>query len=183
MASAGITVYCHRQEEQETRNIAMLERQAAQFAEQLQRLTQRNAELDRREKVVRVVTDGRPAPVAGWVLGYLSEVCPNDLVITNLHLKQEQTSWKLQLAGTVQATEDGSAARTFSNSVVMLASRLSSGPLHMAVDGAGKEDEASSRTHTTAPSGSWPARTTRANTPAGAKLLADNHFLIEGAVR
>ena len=65
MASAAITLYCHRQGEQETRNIAMLQRQTAQFAEQLQKLTQRNAELDRRERVVRVVTGGRIAPIAG----------------------------------------------------------------------------------------------------------------------
>ncbi len=183
MISAAITIYCRRQGEQEMLNIEMLQRQAMQYAERLQKLTERNAELDRREKIVRVVTDGRPAPVPGWVLGYLGEVCPKDLVITNLHLKQETDSWKLQLAGTVQATEDGSAALTFSNSVVVLAARLSSGPLHMAVAGAGKEDGASSRGHTVAPIGSWPIRTTRTNSPAGVKLLADNQFLIEGVVR
>ena len=39
-----------------------------------------------------------PAPVPVWFLGYLSEVVPPELAVTNLHLKREEDSWKLQMA-------------------------------------------------------------------------------------
>jgi hypothetical protein len=182
-ASAGVSVYCHRQSEQETRNIEILQRQAMQYVDRLQKLTYRNAELDRKEKVIGVVTGGRTAPVVEWVLGYLSEACPDDLVITNLHLKEDLDSWKLQLAGTRQGSEDEGATRSFSNSVVVLATRLSTGPLHMAIDGSLKEVSAGGSKQTIPPISSWPTRTARTNTPTGVKLLAENQFLIEGVVR
>jgi len=181
-ASAGLSIYCHRQGEQETRNIAILQRQATQYLDRLQKLTSRNAELDRREKIVGLMTGPRPSRVVAWVLGYLSEACPTDTVITNLHIKQEQDSWRLQLAGTVQGSEDGSATRSFSNSVAVLATRLSTGPLHMAVDGA-RDEAIAGRNKVIAPIDSWPARSGRTNTPAGVKILAEDRFLIEGVVR
>jgi hypothetical protein len=130
---------------QETANLERLRQRAAQLQIRRQQLQQGNAELSRKQQLVKLVLEGRPAPVPVWFLGYLSEVVPPELAVTNLHLKREDNSWKLRLAIAWQGAASRPGPSEVSNSVARLRAQLSSGPFHLAPL-AGSEKEPSART-------------------------------------
>src|ERR1043165_6995254 len=83
--------------------------------------------------MVNIIIDDRLPPVPGWLLCYLSQVVPSNLAVTNLHVKQDNDSWKLQLAGTAKSITDQPNGEAFANSVALLTKHLSEGPFHVAI--------------------------------------------------
>src|SRR5205085_523517 len=84
LAASG---YLALQARQETANIETLRKRSLHLQTQYQELQKRNIELAIKERMVKMVIDERPAPVPVWLLGYLSEAVPSELVVTNMHLK------------------------------------------------------------------------------------------------
>jgi hypothetical protein len=152
------------QARQETANINRLRQHAAQLETRRQQLQQRNADLSHQQQLVNLVLERRPAPVPVWFLGYLSEVVPPQLVVTNLHLKREDNSWKVQMATAWQASVDQPAPSEFSNAVARLRAQLSIGPFHLAPV-SGVEKDAPRRAE------------------AGPRPATADHFVIEGIIR
>ena len=142
---------------------------------------QRHDDLDRKRRTLKLVVDDRWAPVPVWLLGYLGEVVPPELVVTNLHLKQEDRLWKVRLAGTFQTQpgEKPPAAAKRSAAVARLVSQLSSGPFHLTLSDPNKDKETPAADKDSSPDfGRWVSKLTTGR-PAASPPESD-HFSIEG---
>ena len=157
---------------EEAANSRILRERAAQLQAQCQTLAQRNTELDGKAQLVKLVLDGRRPPVPAWVLGYLSEAVPPELVVTNFQVKWDTNDWKLRLAGTLQVTGREPAPTALAKAVGTLADRLANGPFHVSIQ---KRSDRSEPVRDLAGllGGSSPA----------AAPGPTNQFLIEGVIR
>ncbi len=133
LALVAVSVYASLQSRQERENIRILNEQYNRLQTQKNDLLQHGAELARRRHVASLVLDNRPPPVPVWLLGYLSEVTPSELVITNLHVKHEEDAWRVYLAGTYQAAIREPTPELLSDALTAFSQRLSNGPFHLRV--------------------------------------------------
>jgi hypothetical protein len=183
IAASGYMAF---QARQEASNIEVLRKRSAHLQAEFQELKKRNLELASKEQMVKMVIDERPAPVPVWLLGYLSEAVPSELVVTNLHLRREDRLWKLRLAGTAQTQTRPPTAASFSNSVALLNSRLANGPFHVTlVSNSDKDAAARARTVSAESSSSLPSWLTKPQPPGTPSLkpATDTGFLIEGVMQ
>jgi len=112
----------------------------------------------------------------------LGEAVPPELVVTNLHVKQVEGLWKVEIAGTFQAQPGEQSPGTNKHSAVLarLVSQLSSGPFHLTLPDPNKDTNAADK-------GSgldfsrWVSRLT-ASTPAANEPGSDR-FSIEGFLK
>lgn len=174
LAALAGAMLMHLQARQEAANIEILRQRAGQLQVQRRELAQRNTDLAGKEQWLKRVMDDPLPPVPAWLLGYLSEAVPADLVVTNLHVKQESNSWKLQMAGTLQATGQPAAPATLTNAVGLLADRLATSPFHLTI--LKRSDREYPASEKAGGSGSRPSRT-------GSPPVMTNQFLIEGVMR
>jgi len=79
------------------------------------------------------VNDQRIPPVPGWFLAYLSEVFPEELLLTHLQVKRADDQWAVQLAGGLQPTTNQAPARLMTDAVSALTKDLASGPFHLKI--------------------------------------------------
>jgi hypothetical protein len=164
LAAVVASVLFLRQARLEDANIRTLRAQLARLQDRRQLLQDRNEQLQHQQKVVQLIIDGQLPPVPGWFLGYLGEAVPDELVVTGLHIKREDDTWKVQLTGSAQPGSKPLSSVDFSNSVASLVAHLTDGPFHLTLDN---------------------------NNPAGTaprfqvswKSPADNQFVVEGAMR
>jgi hypothetical protein len=161
MVASGLSLW---QARQETANIDRLRQSAAQLEARRQQLQQRNDDLSHQQQLVDLVLEHRPSPVPTWFLGYLGEVVPPELVVTNLHLKREDSAWKVQMAATWQGAAGQPAPSEVSNAVTQLRTQLSTGPFHLAPLSGGEKEA--------------PHRAGIAS-----KTAAGGQFVIEGIIR
>jgi hypothetical protein len=185
LASLSLSAYSHYQARQETSNIKLLASQLDRLQTQRSELQRRNDKLDRDQQISQLVLDRRPSPVPVWFLGYLSEAVPNELVVTNLHIKQESGLWKVHLAGTCQSVGGQLAPESFSKATGLLADRLANGPFHLKLLRAIEpEADVSPSAKGSSPGNSiqdWLAGLSlKASSPTPA---AANQFVVEGTLR
>ena len=153
LVAAAACVFTQRQAREETANIERLHQRAAQLLTRRQQLQQANAELSRKQQVVNLVLEGRPAPIPLWFLGYLSEAVPSELAVTNLHLKLEDNAWKLRLTTAWQGATNQPELSEVSNSIARFRAQMASGPFHLTpLRGSEKEPAARPRLGTNAAS-------------------------------
>ncbi len=91
---------------------------------------QRRADLEKKADLVRIVLDEEPMPLAGWFLGYLSNVGPEALRLTALLMAPTNGLWSVRIAGGNQPTTSGSAME-FREAFNELTNSLASGPFRM----------------------------------------------------
>jgi hypothetical protein len=129
---------------QETANLEHLRQTFAQLEKRRQQLQLRNTDFFQQQQLIDLVLERRPSPVPMWVLGYLSEVVPPELAVTNLHLQRVGDSWKLRMTTASQGSASGQASvpPEVASAVVQLRTKLSDGPFRMAPL-SGIENEAS----------------------------------------
>jgi hypothetical protein len=96
-------------------------------------LDQLDAELKRKHQAIQVVLDERPPPKPAWLLAYLGQVVPPDLVVTNLNVKREGEYYRVKLAGTYQPATVTPAAQPVADSVENLKAALAGSPFHMRI--------------------------------------------------
>lgn len=134
LAAALVAAFVlHRLAREEAADTQVLRERAGQLQNQRQTLTQRNTELEGKAQLIKLVLDGQHPPAPAWMLGYLSEVVPAELVVTNFQVKWDADVWKLHLAGTLQATGRQPAPTALADAVGTLADRLATGPFHVAI--------------------------------------------------
>ena len=164
LLATAASVFALRQARQESANINRLRQSAAQLQTRRQQLQQRNADLSRQQQLVNLVVEGRPSPVPVWFLSYLGEAVPPELVVTNLHLKREDNSWKVQMATAWQGIGGRPEPSAVSNSIARLRAQLSNGPFHLtSLSGSQKGPSAQPR--------------------AGLNPASGDQFVIEGIIR
>jgi hypothetical protein len=140
--SLAASAYFVIQGRQEKKNLQVLASQSARMETKRNELQRLDSELSRKQQVIQLVIGDRPPPAPAWLLAYLAEAVPSDLVVTNLHVKREQDFWRIRLAGTVQQGLKQPGAPPVSRSVALLKSRLSSAPFHIKIpDSADNSDK------------------------------------------
>ena len=191
VGSISLTAYSQIQSRKE---IAILESYTAQTTrmEARQRvLEQRDAEMKRKQQAIRLVVGERPPPTPAWLLAYLGQAVPTDLVVTKFSIKRVQDHYQMQLTGVSQPASKSPAAPPLTDSLAVLKARFADKPFHLQV----LETDASSQTARPAEDGSKPvaARIPVAEwlNRVATKILPSkpaapdqpDHFVIEGVLR
>jgi len=171
-ASLVAAFLLHRLARDEAARTQILRAHVVELQNQRQSLAQRNTHLEGQAQLIKLVVDGQRPPAPAWMLAYLSEAVPPELVVTNFQVKWEAEVWKLHLAGTWQATVHEPAPTALAAAVGTLADRLASGPFHVTIQKRSDRGEPVRDLHGL-PGGS---------SPAGASVMT-NQFLIEGVMR
>ncbi|HNQ91071.1 MAG TPA: hypothetical protein PKM73_20855 [Verrucomicrobiota bacterium] len=188
LISVGAAVYLYGMQAREREVLAQLRKEADGLRTRHQELQALHNDLAGRQALVRVVADGRAPAVGGWILGYLSEAVPRELIITNLTVRREDSLWRVRLSGVPQVETTKAAtnavAKTLADAVATLTNRLATGPFHMRfLDAAPAEKTASAPTGAGTPPmalASWLSRL--GNAPAG-RGASESSFALEGVVQ
>jgi hypothetical protein len=187
-ASLGASAFFVINGRQEKRDLAMLASQFERLEGKKNELQRLEAELSRKKRVVQLVMDDRPPPAPAWLLAYLAEAVPSDLVVTNLQVKREEDFWKIKLAGTPQQGVKYPDSQPVSSSMALLKSRLAGPPFHIRIAGSEDTADKAAGEKPAASGSSLPAWLNRvagslARKGASAKPEPQDHFLIEGVMR
>ena len=139
------------------------------------------AEFEQMQKVIRVVNDERPAPVPGWFLGYLSEVVPEDLVLTHLRVARTNDFWSVHMEGAVKPTTTAlPPAELLEEKVSALTNSLVTGPFRLTL----APPAAESTQAATPRQGLFRLPFNPLATPAPVRPAGDRtRFVIEGVMR
>ncbi len=174
---------------EEVRAVQRLEQEAARLQTRHQELQLLHADIARRRQIVELVADGRPAPVPAWVMGYLGEALPADLVVTNLSVQRDGAQWRVEISGRPQPGREGTNTGPQLAAYAEFTNRLVSGPFHLRLQ---PPDGPAGAETTTAGAGaatnagpmsiaSWLARLSAPRTAAPTNVSAS--FVVEGWVQ
>ncbi len=134
MAGALTTaVYAHLQARRDRETIKNASTQIAELESKQITLRQLDEELKRKQELVEFVEGGRPTLAPAWLLAYLGEVLPSDLVVTNLQVTRSTNQWRLRISGTAQRAVKTPEAVSLADSVRVLKAKLSGAPFHLTV--------------------------------------------------
>lgn len=186
LLSLTAAVYSSLAARQERAIIRTLTGQLTRLQSQHQALQQRNDQLATKEKTIKLVLESQPPPVPLWLLAYLGQVTPTELVITNLNVKQNNESWNVHLAGTFQPASE-STPEGLSRSLALLKSSLAGPPFRLQISGEarprGPEPATPAKPDNTAIP-EWVARVTGVETgKAEINQPVEDHFVVEGVIR
>jgi hypothetical protein len=124
-------------------------KQLLKLQSKVDQLQVRNAALQDREReflqkkqFVKVVSDERVPPVPGWFLGYLGDILPEELLLSQVRLNQKDERWHVELGGTLQPTTNQAPAKVLAGAVATLKKDLAQGPFHVTVLSAGEQSAA-----------------------------------------
>jgi hypothetical protein len=191
-ASIALTAYSIVQSRRERATLASFQQQMARLEGPQKELAQLDGELMRKQQAIQLVLD-RPPPKPAWLLAYLGQVVPADLVVTNFSVKREDDYYRVRLAGTYQPVSVTPNAPPVATSIENLKAALAGSPFHMRIletDAAGKivgqDKEQPKPGGLRAPFGEWLKGVTEAVSvkldPKKRREKID-HFVIEGVVR
>jgi hypothetical protein len=128
--SLALTGYSLVQARSEQATIDNLNAQLKSMETRRDKIKTLDDELTRKQQAIDVVLGERPAPKPAWLLAYLGQAVPADLVVTNFSVKREADFYRVKLEGVPQQgvkTPDMSA----SGSLAALKNQLSGNPFHM----------------------------------------------------
>ncbi len=154
---------------------------AASLQEQKQQWQKRHEQLDQQKEFVRIVSDEKIPPAPNWFLGYLSDVLPDELVLTQVQVRRGEDLWSVQLAGTLQPTNNPAPPTALSQAVAALTNQLASGPFHLNITRCtGEEPTDTAGSKPPAGSAGRPRRAAAATTN---ETITGTRFVIEGILR
>jgi hypothetical protein len=181
LLSLGGSAFLHFQASQEAANVRTLSEQLTRVEARHKGLQQRHADLERKQRALGLVVDNQSPPVPVWFLGYLSEVVPSEMVVTNLSVKREESLWRVRLAGSFQKFDKPFAPAQRSAAVAALTSQLVQGPFHLSFSGPEKGQEAPAQDKARATDfGSWVAKLAASRRATNSPET--DHFSIEGFI-
>jgi hypothetical protein len=184
LALISLVVYASLQARQEAANIAVLSDRLKRLQARQNELQQLAARLSHEKQVASLVLNDRPPPVPAWFLGYLSEVVPAELVVTNLHVQREENCWRVRLAGGYQPAIGNPTPAALSNAVSGLSARLANGPFHVKILTEAEEEKAGQgRAQAGDAAGLIPTWVANVSRGIQAKPAPTDRFTIEGLMR
>jgi hypothetical protein len=188
LAASGYFLYAARQE---AANIKRLRTELARLDGQRVQLEQLDSEMGRKKQAAKLVLGDRQPPIPAWLLAYLGQIVPDDLVVTNVQIARRDDLWSLKLAGVPQQGLKHPVAQPVGDALALLRSRLAGSPFHLKIIEPGeKAREAQPKAEpasigATGPGPGWINRLTSAVTgkPLPPKAAPIDHFYIEGLLR
>jgi hypothetical protein len=185
-ASLCASFYFLKQAKFEEANIKLLSTQAARLQSRERDLLVIDSELVRKKQIIKLILGERPPPTPTWLLAYLGEAVPSDLVITNFQIRRQEDYYHVNIAGTLQQFAKKPEAAATADSVLLLKTRLAGSPFHMKImPPKGKPGEDSEVTEGDGKVPSWLNRVASAlgTKSARARTLVQDHFEIEGFIQ
>lgn len=185
-ASLTSSAYFLNQTKQEGATIAALSKQAARLQKRESELLVLDSELSRKKQVIKLILGERPPPKPAWLLAYLSEAVPLDLVVTNFTIKRQDDFYRVSIAGTVQQFAKRPVSGTVDQSIDLLKARLKGPPFHLKITPRkGKDGVDSDEPGGDGKVPSWVSRVADLLGPksARARSVVEDHFEIEGVMR
>ena len=176
----GVSAYALLQARREAANIRSLFAQQQRLQTQRHVLELRNLRLANEAQVAGMVLDDRPPPVPLWLLGYLSDAVPPELVVTNFHVVRQAQEWDVHLAGTRQLALRNATRQAFAQGLEELTARLTNSPFHLELVDAQHTSSAAKRSKGDAIA-AWVANVTK-GIPAKPPPPTDD-FELEGFLR
>ena len=131
VAALGTALYFSRQAKLEAASVRKLNDRLIKLQARRAELQALDAEMERKKQVIRLVLGDRPPPTPAWLLGYLSEAVPPELVVTNFFIKREEDYYRVTIAGIPQQALRQPAKQSMSASVAELENKLARGPFHL----------------------------------------------------
>jgi hypothetical protein len=176
-ATLGAAGYLEMLRRGELQTIAKLDTDISRLRQKKTELEAREAELDRKKELVKLVSEQKLPPVPGYFLGYLSDAVPEDLVLTQLRVVRTNDLWSVHLAGTLQALTNPPPADALQRAFTALTNGLVTGPFKLKLTRAATGEAADP-----ARAGSPPEDLTP---PVGleGEEAPQHRFLIEGLMR
>ncbi len=192
-ACIALTAYSIVQSRRERATLASFQQQMTHLEGRQKEFDQLDAELKRKQQAIQLVLGDRPPPKPVWLLAYLGEVLPADLVVTNFSVKREADYYRVKLTGTFQPVIVTPDAPPVAASIEYFKTALAGSPFHMRIletdatgKNAGKDKEQPKPSGLGAPLGDWLKGVTDAMSakldPKKRREQID-HFVIEGVVR
>jgi len=195
-AAIALTAYSLVQSRRERAVIADFNKQIAQMESRQKEFEKLDAELKHKQQAIQLVEADRPAPKPAWLLAYLGQAVPADLVVTNFSVKRESDYYRVKLAGTYQAATVTPDAPPVAESIERLKTALADAPFHMRLlekDASGKLVSQDSQTPKAGLGARIPLDELLNKLPGGLAQRLDpkrnqrreaiDHFEIEGVVR
>jgi hypothetical protein len=189
LAASGYFIFQAQQEEQ---NIKALKAQMTKWENKREDLKALDKELTNKKTVVRVVLGERPPPIPAYMLAYLPEAVPSDLVVTNFQIQRqgEDGLYRMHLAGTLQQGEKRPNPPSPTDSITSLKGRLEGPPFHIKLieRDARPEKPGAQPAKAAGTNSSWFDRFDSLNsmapsTPAVRNPVPVDHFEIDGVMR
>ncbi len=171
----------------EAEDAKVLSTEVARLQVRETQLEQLDSEMCRKQQAMKLIAADRLPPTPAWLLAYLGEAVPSDLVVTNLHIKRERDCWRVKLAGTPQQGAKEPEPPPVSVLVAQLEARLSGSPFYLKItepsDPSAKEKPAAVPPQAGSPG--WLSRLPSAvsGKPVAPKVTPIDHFAIEGVMR
>jgi len=178
--AAGYALWQARQEGVTMQSLAA---QQVRLESKERDLRQRVLSLEHQKELTRLVLDNRPGPVPAWMMAYLSEAVPADLVVTNLVVSQETNAWRLKVSGSGQPAL-AQPPIVFSNAVAIFRENLASGPFRVKL--LASDDQpgtAAAENPSTSPGAGVVSWLDRLKQSSVTKVGPLNSFTIEGVMR
>jgi len=171
--------YLHRLRIVEERHLKDWRVQSAALQSRHRELQDRVAEMARQKELVDLVAVRRIPSVPTWLLGYLAQVVPRDLAVTNLVVRKEDDQWRLRISGMLQPGSTNHAGTALAGGVAALTRQLADGPFHVRFDLPGSQAESAPALPAGPPTGitNW---ISRLNDPSLTSKSAGLTFAIEG---
>lgn len=132
-ASVALTAYSLVQSRRERATLASFREQIVELESRQKELDQLDTELRRKQLAIQLIDRDRPAPKPAWLLAYLGQAVPADLVVTNFSVKRETYYYRVKLAGTYQAASVTPDAPPVAESIETFKSALAGSPFHMRI--------------------------------------------------
>ena len=110
----------------EQERVTALASQTTTLAGEKQQWETRLAELRNQEQWAKQVHDRRQLPLAGWMLGYLGTILPQEVILEKFTIHHKDPQWEIQLAGNLP----GDLVRG-SQLLATLEQQLIDGPFHV----------------------------------------------------
>lgn len=112
----------------EKRNVQVLQRRITELEDTHRVKQSEYAVLGRKEQMARAVLTDRPDPAVVWFLGYVADVTPPELVLTNVSVRLHQKHWDFSVGGVLQGMTNDEPVLVLSNAVSTLGERIRGGP-------------------------------------------------------
>ena len=90
-----------------------------------------DTELRRKQQAIQLVLGERPAPKPAWLLAYLGQVVPADLVVTNFTVKREDDYYRVRSPAPPSRRSRRQTPCRSAESVARLKAQLSGSPFNM----------------------------------------------------
>jgi hypothetical protein len=169
VVTLATVIVTEMQRRKELRSVAALSAKNEDLRMKQKKIQATLDDLAQRNEMVRVISGEKPVPVPNWFMGYLGEVMPDDLVLSQVRIALETNDfWSVHLAGAGEPRLNHAGMLRLA--VTSFSNVLANGPFHMKIINAAPDKTA----------GASPARRgSRAE-----RLEKDaNTFVIDGVMR